>query len=89
MSVSSRFDAAVSAVDEQNLGERMFKLASRLYPICRSITGDGVRTTLKILGEEMDLELHEVPTGYQAFDWTVPREWRITDAYVKDPRGRP
>jgi aminopeptidase-like protein len=68
--------------------EEMFHLVRRLYPICRSITGDGVRETLKILQENIPLSVHEVPTATQVFDWTVPREWNIKDAYIKDPEGR-
>ena len=53
-------------------GAAMHALARRLFPITRSITGDGVRETLRILGEHLPLEIHEVPTGTRAFDWTVP-----------------
>lgn len=71
------------------IGSRMHALASRLFPICRSITGDGVRETLGILQEEMmpGLQIHEVPSGTQAFDWEVPKEWTIRDAYVMDSQG--
>jgi aminopeptidase-like protein len=61
---------------------------SELYPICRSITGNGVRQTLDILRKRIALEVHEVPTGTPVFDWTVPREWNVRDAYVKTPDGR-
>jgi aminopeptidase-like protein len=63
-------------------------MVERLYPICRSITGDGVRRTLEIVGESIRLAVHEVPTGTQVFDWTVPKEWNIRDAYVADADGR-
>ena len=54
-------------------GEVMYKLACQLYPICRSITGNGVRETLKIIAKELPgLSIHEVPSGTQAFDWVVP-----------------
>jgi len=65
----------------------MYRLIAELYPICRSITGDGVRETLRRVQKEIPLELREVPTGTQVFDWTVPREWNIRDAYVKNSRG--
>jgi aminopeptidase-like protein len=58
-----------------------------LYPICRSITGDGFRQTLARLKKEIPLDVREVPTGTKVFDWTVPREWNIRDAYVKNSRG--
>jgi aminopeptidase-like protein len=60
----------------------MHALVRRLYPLCRSITGDGVRQTLAIVGEQLDLTVHEVPTGTQVLDWTVPQEWNIRDAYI-------
>lgn len=69
------------------LGEQMFSLAKTLFPICRSITGNGVRKTLQILSEEIPLTIHEVPTGTRVFDWEVPREWNINDAYIKNSRG--
>lgn len=66
----------------------MHALATRLFPICRSITGDGVRETLAILGEYLPgLEVHEIPSGTKAFDWTVPDEWNITGAYLEGPDG--
>ncbi len=67
----------------------MYELAERLFPICRSITGDGVRQTLEILKEEYeDLQVYEVPSGTQVFDWTVPKEWNIRNAYIEDSRGK-
>ena len=69
------------------IGDEMHRLITRLYPICRSITGDGVRTTLKIIQEEIPLDVREIPTGTPIFDWFVPREWNIRDAYVKNARG--
>ena len=69
-------------------GAEMHRLAERLYPICRSLTGAGVRQTLAILGEHLpSLALHEVPSGTKCFDWTVPNEWNIDDAYVADAAG--
>jgi aminopeptidase-like protein len=68
-----------------SIAQQMFELVSRLYPTCRSITGNGVRQTLKILREYIPLTIHEVPTGTAVFDWTVPKEWNIADAYIKNP----
>ena len=66
----------------------MFQLAEKLFPICRSITGDGVRQTLEILKNEYDgLRIYEVPSGTQVFDWTIPREGNIGDAYIEDSHG--
>jgi aminopeptidase-like protein len=65
----------------------MYALAERLYPICRSITGDGVRETLSILQRRIPLEVREAPSGLQAFDWTVPNEWNIRDAWIAGPGG--
>ena len=65
-----------------------YKLIEELYPICRSITGDGVRQTLSIMQKHIPLEIHEVKTGQQAFDWVVPQEWNIKDAYIKDKSGQ-
>jgi len=70
-----------------NDGEKMHALAQRLFPICRSITGNGVRKTLKILQEQVPLKIHEVKSGTKVFDWTVPPEWNIRDAYVADKAG--
>lgn len=69
-------------------GQAMHDLIRRLYPICRSITGDGVRKTLRILQEQIPLETHEVPTGTPVFDWTIPNEWNIRQAYLADSSGR-
>ena len=66
----------------------MHALITRLFPICRSITGDGVRETLRILGEQIPIEMREVATGTQVLDWTVPREWSIRDAWIKNAMGQ-
>lgn len=76
-----------TATHPQDIGGQIHALAAAIYPICRSITGNGVRATLKRLKEHVDIEVHEVPTGTQAFDWTVPREWNIEDAYIKTSSG--
>jgi aminopeptidase-like protein len=69
-------------------GAWMHGLVTELYPICRSITGPGLRETLEILQRHVPLEIHEVPSGTPVLDWCVPKEWRIRDAYVQDPSGR-
>ncbi len=70
-----------------DIGEEIFALAAKIFPICRSITGDGVRQTLREVGAHIALDVHEVPTGTPVFDWTIPREWNIRDAYIKNDRG--
>ncbi|MBT9143696.1 MAG: putative polysaccharide biosynthesis protein with aminopeptidase-like domain protein [Dehalococcoidia bacterium] len=71
-----------------SIGDSIYALLRRLFPINRSITGDGVRETLCIIAEELPaLTIHEVPSGTQVFDWVVPREWNVRDAYVLDPDG--
>ena len=69
-------------------GAEMHAFARELWPINRSLTGDGVRETLRRIGERVPaLAVHEVPTGTAAFDWTVPDEWNVRDAYVLGPDG--
>ena len=70
-----------------NMGGRMLKLMEDLYPICRSITGNGVRKTLQIISKEIPLEIHEIPTGTKMFDWKIPKEWNVNNAYIKKPNG--
>lgn len=71
-----------------SIGEWCFALAKELWPIPRSITGPGVRETLGIIKRELpSLQIFEVPSGESAFDWTVPDEWTIRDAYIEDEKG--
>jgi aminopeptidase-like protein len=72
----------------EQTGEALHAFASKLYPICRSITGNGVRQTLAEIGKRIPLQLTEIASGTQVFDWTIPKEWNIRDAYIKDPGGR-
>ena len=70
-------------------GKDIYSLCELLWPITRSITGDGVRETLRIIQQEIsNLTIHEVPTGTQCFDWKIPKEWNIKDAYIIDPDGK-
>ena len=71
----------------QDVGEQIFNFAARMFPICRSITGDGVRRTLREIESYIALEIRGVPTGTEVFDWTIPREWNIRDAYIMDSDG--
>lgn len=74
-------------INVQDTSEKMYELVSNLYPICRSITGDGVRKTLHFVQQEIPLEIHEVKSGTAVFDWTVPKEWNIRDGYIKNSQG--
>ncbi len=74
-------------LDPEEIGREIYAFVEEAYPICRSITGNGVRETLRLLQRIVPLEIHEVPTGTPVFDWTVPREWNVTDAYVADSTG--
>ncbi len=67
--------------------ETLHRLATRLFPICRSITGNGVRKTLDILGEFLPIEVHEIATGTPVFDWEVPKEWNVRGAWIKRSDG--
>ncbi len=75
-------------LDLQATGREMHALAAELYPLCRSITGNGVRSTLQRLAQDIPLAVREVPSGTQVFDWTVPEEWNIREGWIKDPHGR-
>jgi aminopeptidase-like protein len=79
--------AGAETVSRTGAGESMHELMRELFPICRSITGDGVRETLAAVGGRIPLEVHEVASGTSVLDWTVPDEWNIRDAYIaKDGR---
>jgi aminopeptidase-like protein len=78
----------LNSLPMDSIGKEMHAFMAELYPICRSITGDGLRETLNGISRRIPLELTEIPSGTQVFDWTVPREWNIRDAYVKDEQGR-
>jgi aminopeptidase-like protein len=75
-------------LDLNDIGEEMYGMVNELFPVCRSITGDGVRSTLERIQQEIPITIHEVPSGTRVFDWHVPREWNISDAYVITPAGK-
>ena len=74
--------------DSSESGKEIFQLIEKLFPICRSITGNGVRETLSIIKQIIpELKINEVKSGTKVFDWDVPKEWNIKDAYVEDQNG--
>ncbi len=77
----------IDDLDAGAAGQEMYRFIERAYPICRSITGDGVRETLAMAAEIAPLEVHEVATGTPVLDWSVPKEWNVREAWIKDPRG--
>ena len=74
--------------DSDAIGNEIYALIKELFPICRSITGNGVRQTLEIISKHIPLDIQEVPSGTRVFDWAVPKEWNIRDAWIKDSYGR-
>ena len=79
--------SAKHVMDLEMVGQQMQEFIRTLYPICRSITGAGLRETLKRISEHIPLHIREVSTGTEVFDWTVPKEWNIRDAYIKNLAG--
>lgn len=76
------------SIDSEAAGLAMYESIRELYPLCRSVTGNGVRATLAAIGRQIGIEIHEIATGTRVFDWTIPREWNIRDAYILAPDGR-
>lgn len=75
-------------ISEKGTSDRkLYEFIARLFPICRSITGNGVRITLKILSEIIPIQIHEIKSGTEVFDWVVPDEWNIEDGWIKNSRG--
>ena len=79
---------AIEQMDPTEIGRALHRFAAELYPLCRSITGDGLRQTLALIQHRIPLQIVEVPTGTTVFDWTIPQEWNIRDAYIKGPDGK-
>jgi aminopeptidase-like protein len=73
--------------DRGTIGQELYRFAGELYPICRSITGEGIRRTLAIIKTRIPLQTLEVPSGTAVFDWIVPKEWNVRDGYIKAPSG--
>ncbi|BCP53488.1 aminopeptidase [Kaistia sp. 32K] len=74
-------------MNAEAIGVEIYGLIAELFPICRSVAGDGVRETLRRMQRAIPLTIHEVPTGTQVFDWTIPREWNIREAYIRNEAG--
>lgn len=72
-------------IDFAKVGQDLHAFATELFPICRSITGNGIRQTLAMIQKQIPLQMSEVPSGTAVFDWTVPKEWNIRDAYIRIP----
>ena len=70
------------------IGDEMYRLIRDLYPFCRSLTGNGIRQTLRTVGQYIPLSTYEIPTGKQVLDWTIPNEWNIKSAYIKNSKGQ-
>jgi aminopeptidase-like protein len=85
---AERIRQLLDELDPQTLGAEMHAVLRELYPICRSITGEGLRRSLRMLQRIAPLELHEVPTGTPVFDWVVPREWNLRAAQLIGPDGQ-
>src|SRR5262249_31456167 len=80
--------STTEGIDASVVGKEMYQLINELFPICRSITGNGVRESLGIIRKHIPLTVREVPSGTRVFDWIVPKEWNIRGAHVKDSTGR-
>jgi aminopeptidase-like protein len=84
----NELQSLASAQGSEAAAAEALQLMRVLQPICRSITGNGVRQTLEHVASFVDLQTFEVPSGTRVFDWEVPKEWNIREAWLKDPRGR-
>jgi aminopeptidase-like protein len=87
MTAADEIRGLIDALDAEAVGREMLAVVRELYPICRSITGEGLRRSLRILQRLAPLALREVPTGTAVFDWVVPREWTLRAARLTGPDG--
>jgi aminopeptidase-like protein len=87
MAAMSEAASLAPSFENEAIGDDIYALAAQIFPICRSINGDGVRRTIDLLAQHIPIQRHELPTGTPVFDWTVPKEWNITDAYIKNTQG--
>ena len=78
---------SAAARPAEAIGRDAYELIRRLLPLCRSLTGDGVRATFDVLEEQIPISRTEIPSGTRVFDWIVPDEWNIRDAYIAAPDG--
>jgi aminopeptidase-like protein len=85
--MATQLTEVLSGVEADASGKDMYRAVCDLFPLCRSITGTGLRHTLAYVRAHVPLEVHEVPSGTPVLDWTVPKEWTIRDAYIADTRG--
>ena len=82
------FESIAGAEAASSLAKRAFELARDVFPLCRSITGDGVRETIRRLARHAPLEVFEVPSGTPVYDWEIPLEWNLRDAWIATSDGR-
>jgi aminopeptidase-like protein len=87
MEVGNGAVVSVPQLSPMEVGDAIYTLLAEIFPICRSVAGEGVRETLRRLQREIPLTIHEVPSGTQVFDWTIPCEWTIRDAYIRNEAG--
>lgn len=86
--MTSKTNQSSTEIFPQGVGPWCHDLATELWPVTRSLTGPGVRHTLKRLQQKLpELTIHEVPSGRDVFDWVVPDEWVIRDAFIADESG--
>jgi aminopeptidase-like protein len=85
--VMSKAACLTPLIEDDAIGKDIYALAAEIFPICRSITGDGVRQTIDVLAQHIPIQRHELPTGTPVLGWTVPKEWSITEAYIKNSQG--